>query len=54
MKVYDYVDLDCFSIPEVKHYYVELGVSDYVQIYFIVSGFDLHNGPRYDKTILLH
>ena len=47
VKVYDYVDLDCFSIPEVKHYYVELGVSNYVQTYFVVSGFDLHNGPRY-------
>ena len=26
VKVYDNVDLDCFSIPEVKNYCAELGV----------------------------
>ena len=47
VKVYDNVDLDSFSILGVKHYCVELGVSDYVQFYFLVLGLDLHNGLRY-------
>nr|POE75864.1 hypothetical protein CFP56_05131 [Quercus suber] len=47
MKVYDNVDSDYFSVPEVKHYCAELGVLDYVQFYFLVLGLDLHNGLRY-------
>ena len=47
MKVYDNVDLDCFNAPGVKHYCAKLGVSDYVQFYFVVLGLDLHNGLRY-------
>ena len=50
VKVYENMDSNCFSIPEVKHYCVELGVSDYVQFYFLVLGLDLHNGLRYMST----
>jgi len=47
VKVYDNVDSDCFYVPEVKHYCAKLGVSDYVQFYFVVLGLDLHNDLRY-------
>ena len=47
VKVYDNVDLNCFYVPEVKHYCEKLGVLDYVQFYFVVLGLDLHNGLRY-------
>ena len=47
VKVYDNVDLDSFFVPGVKHYCVELGGSDYVQLYFLELGLDLHNGLRY-------
>ena len=50
VKVYENMDSNCFSIPEVKHYCVELGVLDYVQFYFLVLGLDLNNGLRYLST----
>ena len=50
VKVYDNVDLDCFSIPEVKNYCAELGVLDYVQFYYLLPGLDLDNGLRYLST----
>lgn len=36
-----------FLGSEVKHYYAELGVSDYAQFYFIVPRLDFHNGLKY-------
>nr|POF16124.1 hypothetical protein CFP56_15615 [Quercus suber] len=50
VKVYDNVDSDCFSVPEVKNYCMELGVLDYVQFYYLVPGLDLDNGLRYLST----
>ena len=50
MKVYDNVDSDCFSVPNVKNYCAELGVLDYVQFYYLVPGLDLDNGLRYLST----
>ena len=47
VKVYDNVDSNCFSVPEVKNYCAELGLLDYVQFYYLVLGLDLHNGLRY-------
>lgn len=53
MKVYDNVDSDCFSVPEVKNYCVELGVLDYVQFYYLVPGLDLDNGLRYSLLMVI-
>nr|POE67412.1 hypothetical protein CFP56_43655 [Quercus suber] len=50
VKVYDNVDSDCFSVPEVNNYCVELGVLDYVQFYYLMPGLDLDNGLRYLST----
>ena len=48
--VYDNVDSDCFSVPNVKNYCAELGVLDYVQFYYLVPELDLDNGLRYLST----
>ena len=50
MKVYDNVNSDCFSIPEVKNYCAELGVLDYVQFYYLVPELDLDSDLRYLST----
>ena len=50
MKVYDNVDSDGFSVPEVKNYCAKLGVLDYVQFYYLMPGLDLDNGLRYLST----
>ena len=50
VKVYDNVDSDGFSVPEVKNYCAKLGVLDYVQFYYLMPGLDLDNGLRYLST----
>ena len=50
VKVYDNVDSNCFSVPEVKNYCAELGVLDYVQFYYLVPELDLDNDLRYLST----
>ncbi|KAK4605282.1 hypothetical protein RGQ29_013376 [Quercus rubra] len=50
VKVYDNVDSNCFSVPEVKNYCAELGVLDYVQFYYLVPELDLDSDLRYLST----
>ena len=50
VKVYDNVDSNCFSVPEVKNYCAELGILDYVQFYYLVPELDLDSDLRYLST----